>query len=270
VIVRGGATCPAASAVLAKVGPLVPASNEAPDVADIVRDGAAVTVTLTRPDGRTIGTQTLRGNACDDLAEAVAVILASWENDEARRAGVSLAPLPAPTRPREPPARPAWNIAAAIGGALEGDSLSPAAMASASASPAASAWGLRAGGGIETSGTADLPHGVVRWMRFIAGGGPNLAWSGASIGGEAHVGAYASWIRTRGEGFADNRQGGGFELSLVGSARVSLAGRGIRPFVEAALAYRPSPLVAYELPLGSETKLPALGVFVVAGALLRL
>jgi hypothetical protein len=267
VVVRGESTCPAPSDVAGKLAPLVRSSSDSADVADIVRQGSVVTVSLASADGRPIGRQTLEGGRCDDLAEAAAVILATWENDEARRTGMSLAPPAAPAQPREPSTRRTWDVAVGVGGALQGGSLSPTLIASGSISPAGGMWGLRAGGGLEGSGTTDLPHGAVRWNRFVAGGGPKVAW-GESIAGEAHVGAYVGWVRTEGEGFADNRQGTGFEVAFVASARISLGGRGLRPFVEGAVSYRPSPVAPYELPAGGDGKLPGFGVFVVAGALL--
>src|SRR5262245_34072811 len=83
VVVRGAGTCPSPSDVEAKLAPLVRNSGRPPDVAEVVRRGNVVSVTLARSDGRSIGRQTLDDAACSDLAEAAAVILATWENDEA-------------------------------------------------------------------------------------------------------------------------------------------------------------------------------------------
>jgi hypothetical protein len=267
VVVRGTSACPSPTDVEAKLAPLVISSNGPPDVAEIVRQDTTLTVSLTRPDGRAIGRQTLDGHRCDDLAEAAAVILASWEND-ARSEGLSLteAPPPAP-QPERPRAR-AWDVALGGGAGLAGGSISPEFEASGSVAFARRWLGLRAGGGVAGFGTVELPHGRVRWTRFVFGGGPKLVWSPSSLVVEGHLGGYGGWVRSAGEGFADSRNDGGFEFSLVGALRVAGAGSGLRPWLEASLAFWPSPVVAYELPSGDQGRLPALEFALAAGILL--
>jgi hypothetical protein len=267
VLVRGTSTCPSAIDVAAKLAPLVRVSSGAADVAEIVREGTTVSVSLARSDGRLIGRQTLEGTRCDDLADAAAVIVASWENDDARREGLSLADAPAP-----PPAAISrgriWDVALGVGAALAEGSFSPALTANGSVAPQGGPFGLRLGGALAGHGAVDLPHGRVSWTRFAVGGGPKVAWTHAGIVAEGHLGSYFGWVRSAGDGFADNRNDNGFELSFVGSARVAGAGSGLRPWVEAAVAYWPLPVVAYELPGGGEGRLPALSLVVTAGVLI--
>ncbi len=267
VIVRGTSACPSPSDVAAKLAPLVRASNHPADVGDISRQGSTLWISLSRAYGRHVGTQTVEGTDCDDLAEAAAVILASWENDEARRDGLSLSPPAAPSEIPRSPRRRTWDVALGVGGVLADQAFSPAVMANGSLAPGAGALGVRLGGGFAGWGTVELPHGQVHWNRFMIGGGPKLAWATSSLVAEGHVGAYLGWVRSTGEAFSDNRSDGGLEFSFMGAARFSMVEGGVQPWIEGALAVWPSPVVAYELPTQAEARLPAWGVYVLAGVL---
>ncbi len=267
VIVRGTSSCPSPADVAVKLAPLVPASNRPADRADIVRDGSTVSISLARADGQRIAVQQIEGTICEDLAEAAAVILASWENDELRREGLSLsAPAPRAEAPRSSRRR-TWDLALGAGGALANEAFSTAVLASGTVAPGAGAVGLRLGAGWVGWGTVELPHGQVHWNRFLMGGGPRVAWANDTFVGEGHLGAYLGWVRSSGEAFADNRNDRGFELSFVGSARLSLGEGDVHPWIEGAVAVWPWPVVAYELPTQAEAGLPTLAIFVLAGAL---
>src|SRR4051794_7479683 len=114
VVVRGASTCPSPPEVAAKLAPLVRASSVPPDVAEISRQGTTISVSLTRSDGHFIARQTWDGAACQDLADAAAVVLASWENDDSRREGLPPAEASS-TRPRPSIEGPdlhgrTWNV----------------------------------------------------------------------------------------------------------------------------------------------------------------
>jgi hypothetical protein len=267
VVVRGSSSCPSSAAVTARLAPLVRDGGGPPDVAEIVRQGTRLSISLARADGRPIGTQELEGTACDDLAEAAAVILASWENDESRREGLSLEPSSRAPRGDEPSRRRNWTAALGVGGTLASGSLAPAVVGNGSFAPGAGNLGLRIGGGFDGLGTVYLPAGRVRWTRFVFGGGPSAVWSNQTLAAEVHVGAYLGWVRSEGEGFGENRTDQGFDLAGVANLRIASSGVGFRPWAEAGVAWRPSPVVAYELPGGTEGRLPAVAVGLTAGVL---
>src|SRR5689334_17735123 len=144
VLVRGAGTCPSPSDVEARLAPLVRSSARPPDVAQVFRRDAVVTVALARADGRSIGRQTLEGTSCSDLAEAAAVILATWENDDTPGSGLSW-PLP-PSSERRSPASPpdpmpkssrerSWDVALGAGASLAPRAFSLALMGSGSFAP---------------------------------------------------------------------------------------------------------------------------------------
>jgi hypothetical protein len=247
-------------------------------VAQVFRRDAVVTVALARADGRSIGRQTLEGTSCSDLAEAAAVILATWENDGTPGSGLSWPLPPSTSSERRAPASPpdpmpssrerSWDVALGAGASLAPRAFSLALMGSGSFAPGGGPFGLLVAGGLTGYGTIELPNGRVSWTRLALGGGPRVSWTTSGVVAAVHAGAYASWVRSEGEGFVTNRADDGFELALAGSVRLTLAGRGLRPWIEGGAWFFPSPVLAYELPTGEGAHLPKAGVLVLAGFLL--
>jgi hypothetical protein len=295
IAVRGESSCPAAGDVEARVRALLPASaadarNAAGVEARLERSPGRLRIALLRPDGALAGERIIEGDhGCDELAEAAAVVVASWASDE--RAALdppalpvvpSLAARPAPAAaavaaPAAPPARPALELGGGVGASLAG-AAAPAGLLSASWAPgtgrrvAARLTGL-------LTGTRDLtlPGGSARWRRWSLALGPELRGGAGRLDGrlelEPHAALAAAWLVVEGRGFQQAQRHGSLVAGAEAGLRLGLRGgrlRPLRPFLELAGCWWPGRSVAYQAPDSAETVLPAFELFMTLGiALVR-
>jgi hypothetical protein len=165
-------------------------------VAELIAEEDGLRVTPRRPDGTTGARRTIRGpHSCDDLADAVAVMLAAWQADAAAARERLPAPPPpvvraVPVAPPRPPATSAglrWELGAGGGVALAGGAVTPAALLSGAVLP-----GRRLGIAVRAQVSGDrrvsLPGGQARWRRALFALGPLLRLEGARAGADAHLG----------------------------------------------------------------------------------
>ena len=99
--VESPSACPSAHAVAERLAVLLPATKDVPDRARLSRTGDKLSLELRRADGTAIAWRRLDARAsCEDLAEAAAVMIATWETD--LEAGRTLRPPPTIERELSP------------------------------------------------------------------------------------------------------------------------------------------------------------------------
>jgi hypothetical protein len=267
IVVEGDTACPTPAEVAARVAALLPAdaAAEAPDVARIEVEAGTMRVTLSRPDGATLGEREIDGSfPCADLAEAAAVVVATWESDvhpeyrapappppPAAPAAVAAAPPPAP------PAPAAVDLGAALAGSLAPSSAGAApalgALAVGSWTPGGRRFGLRGAVQWTAERELELGAGAVLWRRVTAALGPQLRLTSAATrwAVDLHAAGLAAWLAAGGSGFTMDRQGNSFDPGV---------GLGIR-----ALWFGPSGLIPW-LELGGAGWLRSQTAFATPGA----
>lgn len=253
VIVEGDTACPTPAEVAARVATLLPAGagTAQADVARIEVEAGTMRVTLTRSDGATLGERAIDGTfPCADLAEAAAVVLATWESDVHPEYRAAPPPHPAPTEPpvvavTAPPPAPrapaAFDLGAAVAGSL---APSPAGGAApALGALAVGSWtpsgrlGLRGALQWTAERELELGAGAVRWRRATAALGPQLRFTSPDTRWalDLHADGLAAWLTAGGAGFTRDRQGDSFDPGLGAGVRALWFGRrGLVPWLELA------------------------------------
>lgn len=238
--VRSSTNCPSTEDVVERLLPLLPAAAgvaEGPDVADIqvgaVQAGGALELhlRLVRPDASVVGDRRLlMQGACQDLAEAVAMVIAAWETKPLP--GVVSDDVPVPTvrvtasapqvhasQPVSVQIRP-WQVlvGAGAGAALVGGNAATGAV-DVLLGREASHWQLRFGVASETARQLNLSPGRVDWQHNTAALGVcwrvlDPAWLLALDAGPA-----AGWAKLTGNGFSANRKQRSFEYGAQAGLR---------------------------------------------------
>jgi hypothetical protein len=284
VAVEGNAACPAAADIAARVAALLPAARttDAPDLVRLDDDAAgALRVTLSRPDGTPLGERALaRTFTCDDLAAAVAVVVAAWESDVHPEFQPTPAPAPtihpefqptpapaptiavAPTRPSIARARTRFDVGAAVSGSLaptSGDA-GPAlgAILAGSWTPAHGRVGVRLT--LATTTLRDLPlaSGQVSWRRFEAAIGPQVRLTSAARRWalDLHADARLAWLTATGDGFTNDSSAAGVDPGLGAGVRVLRLQGEVAPWLELSVDGWPRRQQAYATPSGASVTLP--------------
>jgi hypothetical protein len=239
--VRTAANCPSAEGISERLKPLLPAAPGARgehDVAlvDVIQaspDGTTdLIIRLLRPDTSEIGNRrvSLIGT-CQDVAEAVAAILAAWETDP-RSEGTSADEPVAPPAKNEsdnqpsmasvPLSRaPSWEVlvGAGAGAALVGG-VAASGTVEVSAGKNDSHWHLRTGVAAQTARSLDLAPGHADWQHttFAAG----LIWHSLDPRWRFSfdAGPVMGWATLSGVGFSPSRQQRVFEYGGAAAVRL--------------------------------------------------
>ncbi len=281
VAVEGNAACPTATDIAARVAALLPAAHttDAPDVVRLDDDAAgALRVTLNRPDGTPLGERALaRTFSCDDLAAAVAVVVAAWESDV--HPEFQPAPMPAPsiavmlTSPPVARARTPtkFDVGAAVSGSLAPTSggAGPAlgVLLAGSWTPARSRVGVRLTLATTTLRDLSLAGGHVSWRRFEAGLGPQLRLTSAAKRWalDLHADARLAWLTAAGDGFTNDSSAGSPDPGLGAGVRVLRLRGDVVPWLELAAGGWPRRQQAYATPSGASVTLPRLDATLALG-----
>jgi hypothetical protein len=238
--VRSATNCPSTEDIVERLLPLLPAAAgvaEGPDVADIqvgaVQTGGAMELhlRLVRPDASVVGDRRLlMHGTCQDMAEAVATVLAAWETKPLTSAvpEAGLTPTVKETaaasqvhasQPASAQIRP-WQVlvGAGAGAALVGGNAATGAVDVLLGRPA-SHWQLRLGVASETARQLNLSPGRVDWQHTIAALGVcwrvlDPAWLLA-----LDAGPVAGWATLVGSGFSANRKQRSFEYGAQAGLR---------------------------------------------------
>jgi hypothetical protein len=258
--IEGGATCPTAREVAARVAPLLrpspaPASDHVATLAEEL-DGT-LAITLTRPDGRTVTRRRLpRAASCAEQAEAAAVALAVWEAQINPEIALRLDGLPPGAAPAEtsPPLRgqvanlhgvapsvPTRTLLPAVGIAAiaSRQAGSTAAGARADATLSVGGWRFRPRLSVAGSGqhTLSLGPGEARWSRLYAALGGDYVlplgerWQ-AALGASATFGG----VFVEAAGFSANGTSRSVDVGVEAMARLEVRLGAVRPWLGMAIA----------------------------------
>jgi hypothetical protein len=235
--VRSSTNCPSSEAVAARLAPLLPSGEtrrgrDSANVAVVAvgSDGSTeLRIELSSDDGARIGERRVSSQrGCEEMAQAVAVILAAWETDlrpatagpvdaQARRderptASPMLAPALRGTRARA--------VAGAGGGIAVVGGLAGAVKLDLAIGTVASPWQLTLDAAAESSREITLAGGQVDWRHSTAG--IALGWRSLrpKLALSIHGGAVLGWATLAGSRFGANHQGGAFEYGLAGALRL--------------------------------------------------
>jgi len=261
------AACPSGHEVEQALAAMLPSVSEAirPDVARVFRRDDHLQIELVNPDAAVIAERRLDENgSCAELAELIAVVIASWESDvhpefTRSHAEPMLIALPDAPRPSPPVPIPAAFYEVAAGAAL-----------SWSGSPALAAllamgWVPRgAGPGLHLSATVESTHRLdlgnrqaAAWRRYM--GSAEFDWhlpSGAWAL-DFHSGLALGWLAASGTGFSENYNGYSFSPGAVAGTRFSRrVMRHASLWLELALCYWPRKQILYGQPNASQQEIP--------------
>jgi hypothetical protein len=233
--VESGSPCPRAVDVAQKVAALLPAASKTvPDRARIERTGDRLQLELRRADGTPVAWRRLDAHAaCEELAEAAAVMIATWETDlEAGR------PLPPPDFDRDAPVvavdaapiaaprgRMRWELGAGFTASVASGVMLPGVMIEAVVAPHGP-WAARLTMVATESAEQPFGMGIARWNRLMFAAGPS--WRGWLL--DLHAELVAALVHVEGLGYDSTHDEYGFDPGL---------GAGVR------LALRPAPLVPW-------------------------
>jgi len=253
--IQGAGSCPATSDVEGKLAPLLPPDfmESSADSAIIVEDAdGTLSVSLARPDGRTVGQRRLpRAATCAEQAETVAVTLAVWEAQihpeiSLRLDGLTAAPSSAvaavPPSNREPElrapieARPArvttWAVGAGLVGSWQPGSVAPGGRIDAMLGAVDRPWRWRLSlAGLGTH-TLSLGPGQANWWRVYLALGADYAFPLGRRWALALGAAGVAGIATAdGSGFSTDRTARAVDLGVEGMLRVEVRLGAVRPWL---------------------------------------
>ena len=266
------ASCPASYEVEQELAAMVSSVSEAvrPDVARVLRWGNQLHIELVGPDAAVIAERWIddRGS-CAELAELIAVVIASWESDvhpEFARPHAE----PMPMAPEEKTtARPLpqalrstafYEVAAGVSLSWSG---SPAAAAILSAGwvPRGVGPGLHLSATVESSRTLDLTpasaSGQATWRRWT--GSAELDWRLPRVSWalDFHGGLGLGWLDAGGVGFSQNHSGYSFSPGGVAGVRFSRRiERRATVWLELAASYWPRKQYLYGQPNAQRQAVP--------------
>ena len=210
VVFTGEARCPTAAEVDSRLRTLMPTASGAAerDVATLEEVHARLRVTVRRPDGTTLGQRELdRAHSCRELADATALVIATWESDVHPEFALALPPLSESANPSAPSgvgpagadspavvqrrARPADSATRPVGASLAAPPASGRSAFDVGAALVAAAAPHTLDGAFESDLVAAVSI-VAGWVRHGRGPGARVALGAAGdrlipLGpGEAH------------------------------------------------------------------------------------
>lgn len=233
--VESPSACPAAQAVTDRLAVLLPATRDVPDRARLSRSGDRLSLELRRADGTAIAWRRLDAQAaCEDLAEAAAVMIATWETElEAGRV-----PLPPPRIDREPapvdksppleaaPAFPGWALGVGFAASVANRAFLPGVTIEVENGGAR--WAARMVVTATESQEQTLGMGTARWNRLLFAAGPSLRFSVLDV----HAEAVGALVHVEGVGFAQVYDEYGFDPGIGAGVRFSLRPAPLSPWID--------------------------------------
>jgi hypothetical protein len=253
--IQGAGSCPAAGEVEGKLAPLLPPDfMESSADRAVIAEGAdgALSVSLARPDGRTVGQRRLpRAATCAEQAETVAVTLAVWEAQihpeiSLRLDGLTAAPssavvavppsnrelaLRAPIEPRHTKVT-TWAVGAGLVGSWQPGSVAPGGRLDAMLGAVDRPWRWQLSLAGLGKHTLSLGPGQANWWRVYLALGADYAlplgrrWALAL--GAAGVAGLAT---ADGSGFSTDRTARAVDLGVEGMLRVEVRLGAVRPWL---------------------------------------
>lgn len=202
------------------------AASKSTDIARVARSGAGLQIELVSADGVVIAERALDyAGTCAELADMVAVIVASWESDvhpEFARPPADLVPATTPAtldRPQED--RFHFDLAAGAGVSLA-DSVAFGGAAALTWFPKGAALGLRLSGLGETSHTVSVGIRQAHWKRWLVGLELDWRLAGVTTSLDFHGGVAMAILEAGGVDFDQNDSDTSLSAAAVVGARWSL------------------------------------------------
>ena len=262
------ADCPSGHEVEQSLTAMLPSVAKAnrSDVAHVQRRAKRLQVELVGPDAVVIAERWIDDSgSCLELAELIAVVIASWESDvhpEFTRPHVEpvLVPLPRQSVPLPAPTTPGtsafYDVAAGTTLSWSG-SPTLAGILAASWVPRGAGPGLHLSATAESTRTLDLGTGLANWWRF--NGSVEFEWRFPSgpWAMEAHGGLALGWLVASGSTFSQNSSDYSFSPGGVVGARFSRqATHHISVWLELAVTYWPRQQLLYGQPNAPRQEIP--------------
>jgi hypothetical protein len=254
--VTGEGACPSAVEVERHLAELMPASLASPGPgpghrASFSRIEAGIHIELRGADGVRMAARDLAAaGSCDELASALAVVIAAWEAElDPRIAGaVELPPPPpalpeprapavavaGPAPPPPPEQRPPPRYAVAMGlFASWVGTLAPGARIEGSFAPGDAHLGVAAAlssTGSRTQAVAATP-GAARWTRIVLGAGPRYSFRFGGPVLDVHAQALAGLLRVEGIGLPVTAADTSVELGVAAGLRTGWSWRAVAVWI---------------------------------------
>jgi hypothetical protein len=266
------AACPSGGEVEQALATMLPPVNGEiqPYVAHVQRQDKRLHVELVGPDAVVIAERWIDDSgACLDLAELIAVVIASWESDvhpAFTRPHAEPVPVPVPEQtaaqpvPSAPAASAFYEVGAGAALSWSG-STAAAGILAASFVPFGAGPGLHLSAAVESARALDLapgnPPGQATWRRWTGNAEfdwrlPRRAWAL-----DFHGGLAFGWLAAKGVGFSENSSGYSFSSGGVTGARVSRqATRHISVWLELTATYWPRKQLVYAQPNADQQEIP--------------
>lgn len=220
--------CPSAHQIASQLRPLLP-SEPSPgrardlgfvDLVESWPDGTVgLHLRLLRPDGTVLGDRQLVLQAgCEEMAEAVASVIAAWETDFQPAPAVERTTSASSTSER-PQTRLRLELGLSAGAAFVGGAAFSGGLEAVTGLHA-SRWQLRIASASETARTLKLDVGEVRWRHTMAGAGLMFRNLGSTWGYSADLDAILGWATLGGRDYPSNQEQRTFEYGTSAGFRV--------------------------------------------------
>jgi hypothetical protein len=256
--ITGDSTCPTPPEVRARLAAMANAEGgetavePAPHRAYLSRTEEVVHVELLDAEGTLLAERTLEpSDACGDLAEAIAVVLATWEarfNPELDTKLVPLWPAPRPAPPpvvvmpsQPPPRRLRFDAGLGLLTSIARGEAVLGARLEGSLFPARPPLGLYAALGATATHTQsiDEPAGEAKWLRAALAVGPVYRLGLAALGLDVHAGGVLALLHVRGALLPNPASDTSLQLGLVVGVRGSWAWHDVAAWVGTDLLVYP-------------------------------
>jgi hypothetical protein len=306
--VRSDTACPSAEQVEERLRQILDLQGKHVDERAVVtRETGSLRVVLRGADGRDIGERVLSAEAgCEDLAQAIAVVLATWISDvhpefvgalpptqapPGAAQGAAPSALPPIRTEREPvkdtaatstehdnapadggpAAAPRWiEPGLGLGVGLSGPRAAATASLLVAWVPAVSGVGLAASATIASPREQPLADGKLLWWRWPMTAGLVLRTTVARTIMDVSAGGALAWAHLNGSGFPATSSADDFTLGAFASFRIAPARGRLVPFAAATGYGWLARSVAYVRPeAGAELELPRYDVMLMAGVTWR-
>ncbi len=215
--------------------------------------------------------------SCAELAELVAVVIASWESDvhpEYARPHTEQQPLPRVPPPPPPTKREArrsrarrsaYDVALGTSVSLAGTA-APAGMLALTWIPRGLGLGPRLFGVVEAPRRLDLGVGWARWGRWMGGAELDLRLPAGANPIDLHGGIVLGWLTVQGYGFTTSLSGHAFSPAVAAGGRYSWwISRSLAVWLDVSGLYWTRNQIVFGEPLGHERRIPELEGLVTFG-----
>jgi hypothetical protein len=266
------AACPSGQEVEQALASMLPSIPETvrPDLAHVFRRDNRLQIVLVGTDAAVIAERWIDDTgACAELAELIAVVIASWESDvhpEFTRSQAVPIPAVRSEKPIAPPSPPAPKAAAfyevAAGLALSwSDSPALAGNLAMGWFPQGAGPGLYLSAAVESTRTLALAPGAVLgqaiWRRWTGSAEFDWRLPGRAWTLDLHGGLALGWLAASGTGFAQNHSAYSFSPGGAAGVRLSRqATRRISVWVGLAASYWPRKQLVYGQPDMPQQEIP--------------